>query len=311
MRNKLSEIVFVLLALACLHPMVSSAAGLLLGIGFALIIENPFPKESKLWSSRLLQISVIGLGGVMDFRVVARVGLEGFGYTAIGISLTLLLGYIIGRSLHVSRDATTLIGSGTAICGGSAIAAVAPVIQASPEDISVSLIIVFLLNAVALLIFPTIGHHFHLTQNQFGLWAALAIHDTSSVVGASMQYGAQALEIATTIKLARALWIVPVAAAFAFLGSKGGSFAKIKKPWFILGFLLVAAIVTWIPVTKPAGEMLAFAARRVLVVTLFLIGSSLSRRALKTVGAKPFVMGIALWICVATATLTAILHHWI
>lgn len=311
MKNKTAEILFILLALICLHPVVSSAAGLLMGVGFALLLENPFPKESRIWSSRLLQISVIGLGGVMDFRVVARVGLEGFGYTAVGISLTLVLGYLLGRALRVSRDATTLIGSGTAICGGSAIAAVAPVIHASAEDISVSLIIVFLLNALALLIFPAVGHHYHLTQHQFGLWAALAIHDTSSVVGASMQYGAQALEIATTIKLARALWIVPVAAAFAFFSAKGTSLKKIKKPWFILGFLALAALVTWVPATKPAGEMIAFAARRLLVVTLFLIGSSLSRRALRTVGAKPFVLGVLLWVSVASVTLIAILEHWI
>jgi uncharacterized integral membrane protein (TIGR00698 family) len=203
---------------------------------------------------------------------------------------------------------------GTAICGGSAIAAVAPVIRARSQDVSVALATVFFLNAVALIIFPPIGHHLGLGQIQFGIWSALAIHDTSSVVGAAMQYGARALEIATTIKLTRALWIVPVTLVIGSLWNRGGEetgAGKAKRPWFILGFVSAAALVTWMPSLKPAGHLVFVAAQRSLVVTLFLIGSGLSRSALLMVGKRPLIQGFILWIVMGTATLGAILIGWI
>lgn len=265
----------------CLTPYVSSALALVVGIF----------------------VAVIGV-----------VGLHGVGYTVVGIASTLLLGYLIGKLLSVERNTSALVCVGTAICGGSAIAAIAPTIHAKPNEISISLGVIFMLNALALVIFPAIGEHFQLTQHQFGLWAALAIHDTSSVVGASMHYGAEALKIGTTVKLARALWIVPVTLLFGFLFARGKNDAsgeKPKRPWFILGFLLMAAIVTWIPVLQPAGQMVNEIAKRALVLTLFLIGSNLTKEAIRSVGIKPLVQGISLWLFVATATLSAIIHGWI
>jgi uncharacterized integral membrane protein (TIGR00698 family) len=206
---------------------------------------------------------------------------------------------------------------GTAICGGSAIAAVAPVIRAKDEEVSMALATVFLLNATALVIFPLIGHALHLGERPFGLWAALAIHDTSSVVGAASGYGPEALLVATTTKLARALWIVPVAFGIGLLYARFHVFdgeaghAKAKRPWFILGFLAMAALVTFVPALKPAGAWVNAAAKRTLVLTLFLLGCGLSREALKRVGPRPFLQGLLLWICVGAGSLGAIRLGWI
>ena len=222
----------------------------------------------------------------MNLIEVGHAGVHGFFYTVIGITLTVSIGLAIGRLLGTQRDTSLLVTVGTAICGGSAIAAVAPVIRAKSDDISVALATVFFLNAVALFIFPPIGHHLHLDQAQFGIWSALAIHDTSSVVGAAMQYGSRALEIATTIKLTRALWIVPVTLIIGMAWNRGedkSRAAKPKRPWFILGFVAAAALVTWLPALKPAGHMVFAGAQRSLVVTLFLIGSGLGRSALAAV----------------------------
>lgn len=283
-----------------LLPFISSAEGLILGIAFALVLGNPLAKETKSWTPRLLQLSVIGLGAQMDLMVVARVGIEGFGYTIVSITASLLLGILIGKWLKAEKETALLISVGTAICGGSAIAAVAPTIKAKSESVSVSLACVFLLNSVALLVFPPIGRMLHLSAHQFGLWSALAIHDTSSVVGAASEFGAEALQIATTVKLARALWIVPLTLVIGqFYGGKAGG----KKPWFILGFLGVAALVTYVPALAPIGAKVAFLARRSLVLTLFLIGSSLSKSAIKSVGVKPLLQGVVLWIIVLLGTL--------
>ena len=250
---------FVLLAIATLHPAVPSAGGLVLGIAFALFIGNPFPEVCKNWTSRLLQISVMCLGGAMNLHVIAQVGMHGIGYTALGLILTLAFGLLLGRLLDIHRDTSLLVSCGTAICGGSAIAAVTSVIQPKPAATSVSLAIVFLLNALALVIFPWLGHAFSLTEAQFGLWSALAIHDTSSVVGASMQYGPQALEIATTVKLTRSLWIIPLIFAIAF--SRRGTVGKVNCPWFILGFVAIAAAVTWLPEYQHIGNAAASVGR--------------------------------------------------
>jgi uncharacterized integral membrane protein (TIGR00698 family) len=252
----------------------------------------------------------MGLGAGMNLGVIGRVGLSGIGYTVAGILSAVALGTLIGRALKTAKDTSLLITLGTAICGGSAIAAIAPVIRAKHHEVSVALGTVFLLNAVGLFTFPWIGHHLDLTQTQFGLWSALAIHDTSSVVGATLQYGAQALEVGTTVKLARALWIVPVAMIVGIIRSRQNPGAtgpvKGKRPWFIVGFIVAAAVVTWIPALQPLGHQIESIAKRMMVLTLFLIGTSLTRETIKSVGIKPFVQGVILWILMASGSLWAI-----
>ncbi|HUA36205.1 MAG TPA: putative sulfate exporter family transporter [Candidatus Binataceae bacterium] len=312
--NLAARILFPLLAVATLLPFVSPGIALMVGIAFALTLGNPYPLTAARTITPLLQISVIGLGTGMNLVEVGRAGVHGFFYTVIGISLTITIGLLMGRLLRTGRDTSLLVTVGTAICGGSAIAAVAPAIRAKSHEVSVALATVFFLNAVALLIFPAIGHHFAMSQEQFGVWSALAIHDTSSVVGAAMQYGARALEIATTIKLTRALWIVPVTLVIGVIwnrGSEEASGGKAKRPWFILGFLAAAALVTWLPSLKPAGHVIFLGAQRSLVITLFLIGSGLSRSALQVVGRRPLMQGFFLWVIMGSATLGAILLGWI
>jgi len=252
----------------------------------------------------------MGLGAGMDLRVVGRVGLHGIGYTVVGITVALGAGLLLGRALRTERDTSILLSAGTAICGGSAIAALAPVLRAEQHQVSVALGVVFLLNAVALLIFPPIGHVLDLSQVQFGLWGALAIHDTSSVVGATLQYGHQALEVGTTVKLTRALWIVPLTLAVGAVVARGArerSGQRPKRPWFILGFLAAAALATYVPSLHSAAGAVSEVARRTLVATLFLIGANLTRDTLRTVGFRPLVQGVTLWAVVGTGTLGAIL----
>jgi uncharacterized integral membrane protein (TIGR00698 family) len=308
------RLAFPIIACASLLPFVSPGVALMAGIALALTVGNPYPQTTARVVTPLLQISVIGLGAGMNLVEVCRAGVHGFFYTVIGISLTMALGLTMGWLLRTERNISVLVTVGTAICGGSAIAAVAPAIRAKNYEVSVALATVFFLNAVALFIFPPLGHHFGLDQMQFGVWSALAIHDTSSVVGAAMQYGARALEIATTIKLTRALWIVPVTLVIGMLWNRGSETkgtGKAKRPWFILGFLAMAAIVTWIPSLKPSAHGVFIGAQRSLVVTLFLIGSGLSREALKAVGRQPLIQGFLLWIVMGSGTLGAILIGWI
>ena len=307
------KISFLALALLCLYPDVPAGAALVAGILFAMVFGNPVPNQTKRYTSTLLQVAVVGLGFGMNLLVVGKVGFEGVGYTAFTILLSLAVGIALGIALGVARDASLLISAGTAICGGSAIAAISAAIRAESEDVSVSLATVFLLNAAALFIFPPIGHHFALTETQFGLWSALAVHDTSSVVGTAMQYGPRALEVGTTVKLARALWITPLTFAVGYFysrraGAKGG---KIAKPWFILGFILASAIVTWVPGTQEPGHWLATASRSLLVLTLFLIGSNLTKATLKAAGLRPMVQGVLLWIMAGSTSLYAICEGWI
>jgi uncharacterized integral membrane protein (TIGR00698 family) len=308
------RLAFPIVACASLLPFVSPGIALMSGIALALTVGNPYPLTTARMITPLLQISVIGLGAGMNLIEVGRAGVHGFFYTVIGITVTMSLGLTMGWLLRTERDTSLLVTVGTAICGGSAIAAVAPAIRAKNHEVSVALATVFFLNAVALFIFPPMGRHFGLSQMQFGVWSALAIHDTSSVVGAAMQYGARALEIATTIKLTRALWIVPVTLVIGMLWNRGSddkSAGKAKRPWFILGFLAAAAIVTWVPVLKPSGHGVFVGAQRSLVVTLFLIGSGLSRQALQVVGRRPLIQGFLLWVIMGSGTLGAILLGWI
>jgi uncharacterized integral membrane protein (TIGR00698 family) len=312
-----------LLALLCLLPDLPllhwhawpAWAGLTAGVLVALGFGNPWVDRTRPLMPRLLGWSVMGLGAAMNLQTVALVGLQGFGYTLIGLTVTLALGVWLGRWLKVPRNTGLLVSVGTAICGGSAIAAVAPVLHAEEEETGVALATVFLLNAAALLVFPVVGHALHLGERAFGLWAALAIHDTSSVVGAASSYGSEALVVATTTKLARALWIVPLTLVVGIWVARGAQREagrpRGKRPWFILGFLAAAAAVTFLPALKPAGAIVAKVAVRVLVLTLFLLGLGLSRASLAKVGARPFLQGILLWLLVGSGTLGAILMGWI
>jgi uncharacterized integral membrane protein (TIGR00698 family) len=308
------KIAYLALAILCLFPLTSSAIALLMGMIFSVVFSNPFLDQTRQLTPRLLQASVVGLGAGMNLAVIGQVGLEGIGYTAVGILSTLTLGLVMGRLFKMEEDTSLLITVGTAICGGSAIAAVASTIRAKSHEVSVALATVFFLNAMALFIFPGLGHFFNLSQTQFGLWSALAIHDTSSVVGSAIQYGSRAVEVATTVKLARALWIIPVSLAVGcFWNRKKKSDAAVQKkyPWFILGFLIAAALVTWIPALQEAGHFVNHVAKRTLVLTLFLIGSGLTRATMMNVGIKPFIHGSILWLIVGSTTLGAIQLGWI
>ncbi|MGH9834796.1 MAG: YeiH family protein [Blastocatellia bacterium] len=283
--------------------MRSPPIALALGLVFGLFVTNPFAKATKSLSKTLLQASVVGLGFGMNLHEVVRAGRSGFVYTALGIAATMAAGIALGRLLKVESTCALLISVGTAICGGSAIAAVGPVAGAKDEEMSVSLGTVFILNSVALLIFPFIGHSFDLNQAQFGLWAALAIHDTSSVVGAAAKYGAGALAVGTTVKLARALWIVPLTIGTALIKRRE---AKIQWPWFILFFCVAAMIRTYVPVGVEVYDLIRDAARIGLTVTLFLIGAGISKTTLKTVGARPLLQGVVLWVIVGALSLILI-----
>ncbi len=302
------SVLFLLIALACLLPAVGAGPALAVGIAFALIAGNPWPKRTTRVSKLLLQVSVVGLGFGLGIGQVWQAGRSGILYTMVGITATLLMGWGLGRLMRIRPGTAQLISFGTAICGGSAIAALAPVLEAEDEEIAVSLATVFTLNAVALFLFPLIGHALDLSQSQFGLWAALAIHDTSSVVGAGAAYGAAALTIATTVKLARAAWIAPVTLAFSWARR---SKRKVAVPWFIFGFLAAASLRTLLPAADTAWDGLYTLARRVLVLTLFLIGAGLSRAVLRNVGIRALAMATSLWILVGGLTLLLIRNDWI
>ena len=301
------NVFFVALILAA-SGLVSPPIALLGGLIYGFTVAHPFHVESKRLAKFLLQASVVALGFGMNLHQVLQAGRSGFLYTAASITAAMLLGLGLGYLIHVGKKSAFLISAGTAICGGSAIAAVGPIANASEEEMAVSLGAVFILNSVALFLFPVIGYAFHLTQSQFGLWAALAIHDTSSVVGATAKYGATALAVGTTIKLARALWIVPLSLLTAVtLKSK----ARIQWPWFILLFCLAALLNTLLPAFAPTFGILSHLGKIGLTVTLFLIGTGLNKKTLNDVGPRPLLQGLALWIIVGTGTLALILFNWI
>ncbi len=311
----ISRILIPLGAALSLLPWVSTGAALIAGALVGLVLGNPVAVASRKAAHLLLQLSVIGLGAGMDLRVVARVGAHGVVYTVLGITLCLALGALLARVLRVDGNTAALISFGTAICGGSAIAAVAPVLKAKDHQVAVALATVFLLNGVALFLFPFVGHAAALGQDQFGLWAALAIHDTSSVVGASMAYGGRALEVATSVKLARALWIVPVTVVVGYVvarrrdGQPEADSVPSSKPWFIVGFIAASALVSFVPTLRPAGLRVGALAKHVMAATLFLIGAGLTRATLRAVGVRPLVMGVLLWACVSAVSLAVILFH--
>jgi uncharacterized integral membrane protein (TIGR00698 family) len=304
----LPRIIFLLCLLVSASGFVSPPVALAMGLVFGLTLPHPFGRANTQFSKFLLQASVVGLGFGMNLHQVLQAGRSGFVYTMLGISFALLAGMGLGALLGVRRVPAFLISTGTAICGGSAIAAVGPITHASDEEMAVALGTVFVLNSVALLIFPAIGAALKLTQSQFGLWAALAIHDTSSVVGAAAKYGAEALTIATTVKLARALWIVPLSIGTAVVR---GAKAKIQWPWFIGLFCLAAVCNTYLPAGAHAYGIAVKVAKIGLTVTLFLIGSGISTATIKRVGHRPLLQGIILWLLVLVGSLWLIRLGWI
>jgi uncharacterized integral membrane protein (TIGR00698 family) len=304
----LTQLIFLLCVLVCASGWVSPPFALLLGLLFGLAVPHPFAKPAKRWSKYLLQASVVGLGFGMNLQQVLHAGRHGFVYTLGGIVFALTVGMLLGRLLRVPATPAFLISTGTAICGGSAIAAVGPITEASDEQMAVSLGTIFVLNSIALLTFPAIGAGLHLTQTQFGLWAALAIHDTSSVVGAAAKYGAAALAVGTTVKLARALWIVPLSIGTALVR---GVKAKIQWPWFIGLFCIAAVLNTYVPAGGPAYPWLVRIAKLGLTVTLFLIGSGLTPKTLKQVGPRPLLQGVLLWVLVSVLSLWLIRVGWV
>jgi uncharacterized integral membrane protein (TIGR00698 family) len=295
-----AKIIFILALILCLSGWISTPVALSLGIIFGLSVRHPYPHFSRSAARILLQVSVVALGFGMNLHEIVKAGRSGFIYTALGISFSLIVGLAIGKLLRIGGNASYLITAGTAICGGSAIAAIGPILHADDEEMAVSLGTVFILNSVALLTFPPIGNAWHLTQSQFGLWAALAIHDTSSVVGAAAKYGAQALTVGTTVKLARALWIVPLALATAAVKH---SRTRVPLPWFILFFCLAALVNTYLSAFGNFDRWAFNAGRLGLTATLFLIGTGISVATLKSVGWRPLLQGVLLWIMVATVTL--------
>jgi uncharacterized integral membrane protein (TIGR00698 family) len=276
-----------------------------LGLLIALTSEHPYQKYNSKATKILLQVSVVGLGFGMNFGNVLEAGKSGILFTIATIFGTLTLGYFIGKWLKIDKKTSHLISSGTAICGGSAIAAVGPVLDADENQMSVALGTVFILNSIALFIFPIIGEYLKLSQTQFGIWAAIAIHDTSSVVGAAAKYGDEALKIATTVKLARALWIVPLAIGTSFLFKSEKK--KIVIPYFIFLFVVASIIRTYVALDISIYNALVTIAKTGLVVTLFLIGAGLSRKTLRAVGIKPFIEGVLLWIVIGSVSLWAVI----
>jgi uncharacterized integral membrane protein (TIGR00698 family) len=304
----MQKAVFFIGLILAVSGLMSPPLALTAGLVYGLTLSHPYHLQARRLSKFLLQASVVGLGFGMNLAEVLKVGRSGFLYTACGITGAMLLGLAIGHWLQVERTSSFLITVGTAICGGSAIAAVGPITNATEEEMAVSLGTVFLLNSIALLLFPALGWAQHLSQAQFGLWAALAIHDTSSVVGATAKYGAIALAVGTTVKLARALWIVPVSVLTSiFMKSK----SRIQWPWFIGLFCVAAMANTYVPFFKFAYPVLSHLGRLGLTVTLFLIGTGLSRSTLRQVGIRPLLQGTLLWAIVATVSLLLILQGWI
>ncbi len=302
---KYNKPLFILLFILCLMPFISPAIALFLGLTLGMTAGQPFPKFSKKTSKYLLQFSVVGLGFGMNLHESLKTGKEGMLFTIVSVAAVLVLGIYLGKRLMMDRKTAYLISAGTAICGGSAIAAVGPVVKANDNEMSMALGTIFILNAIALFIFPPIGHLLNMTQEQFGMWAAIAIHDTSSVVGAGAAYGEKALEIATMVKLTRALWIIPITIVTMFLFKQKGG--KIAIPWFIFFFILAMVANTFLTIPETVTGSLVWLAKKGLTVTLFLIGAGLSRKVIKQVGVRPMVQGVVLWVFIGLISLGVIL----
>lgn len=330
MKDKIGKILYWVLLIVvffpfghvCGHDIITAPIGLALGLVFAIIFGTPFPKFNKFLSKWLLQASVVGLGFGMNLIKSLQSGAEGMIFTVVSVIGVMVLGVLLGRYMGINNKTSYLISSGTAICGGSAIAAVGPVVKANQNEMAVSLGVIFILNAIALFIFPPMGHYFGLTQEQFGTWAAIAIHDTSSVVGAGAAYGPEACDLATLIKCTRALWIIPLAFFSMWFFPKfnkrtGGSDdegkAKVSIPWFIFLFVLAMVINTYTPESmqsfmNPVYSFLAEFAKKCLVAVLFAIGAGLSLKVIKSVGVKPLMQAITLWIAIASVSLFVVMY---
>ncbi len=300
-RQLMSRTMYVAFALLCFTSFVTAPVALFLGLVLALTIGSSFHEFNKKASKYLLQISVVGLGFGMNLLDSVKAGSDGMIFTLFSVVSVILLGIIAGKWLGISKVPSYLIASGTAICGGSAIAAVGPIAKANQSEMSVSLATIFVLNALALFLFPLLGHWLNLSQHQFGLWAAIAIHDTSSVVGAGATYGEEALKVATTVKLTRALWIIPLSVFTSFYFKSKGE--KVFIPWFILFFILAMVLNSYLNIPKQITHGIVLVSRQSLTLTLFFIGAGLSRSTIKSVGIKPLVLGVSLWFFIAFISL--------
>lgn len=304
-KDILRKILFFLLVLFCISPFVSSPVALALGIAFTIIIKNPYEQKVHKYIHLLLQISIVGLGFGLQLDEALKAGREGITLTIMSITTVMVLGYFLGKFLKIERPLSYLISVGTAICGGSAIAAVTPIIKPTTKQMSLALAIVFTLNSVALFIYPAIGHLLNMTQEQFGLWCAIGIHDTSSVVGAANKYGDIALKVATTVKLSRALWIIPMSLLTMVLFKTKG--AKVKIPWFIGYFIIAILLHTYFPIFDGFSHIATTAAKSGLNLTLFFIGSTISIHTLRTISWKPLFLAIVLWVIISVGSLLMIL----
>lgn len=302
--KSLKKTIFIILVILCLFPFVEPPVALLAGFILSFTIGHPYLHLNSKATKILLQASVVGLGFGMNIFDAVEAGKEGLLFTVSSIALTLAFGLLLGKLFHINKKTSTLVSSGTAICGGSAIAAMVPIIDANEEEASVSLGVIFVLNSVALFLFPVIGHLLNMTQEQFGLWSAIAIHDTSSVVGAAHKYGEEALRIATTIKLERALWIIPLSFVTALLYRKG----KVSIPYFIFLYVIAMVVNTFVPAIETVSLTIVMIAKRGLTLTLFLIGAGLSKEALKKIGVKPLLQGVILWVFISVMSLVVILN---
>lgn len=298
------KVIFIITLILCASPLVSPPIALLLGILIAQFIGHPYLHLNHKATHLLLQTSVVGLGFGMNVNTALEAGKEGFVFTVLTIIVTLVLGYLVGKLLKVNYKTSYLISSGTAICGGSAIAAISPIIKANEEEVSVSLGTIFILNSIALFVFPFIGEALNLSESKFGLWSAIAIHDTSSVVGAASKFGDTALKIATTVKLSRALWIIPLALFSSFIFKS--KHQKIKIPYFIGYYVLAIILNTYIPLFKTISPTIISISKTGLTITLFLIGSGLSKKAIYSVGIRPVLQGVLVWIIISVSTLLVI-----
>lgn len=287
-------------------PQISAPIALLCGLIFAFIFPNPCPKFNKKTSKYLLQVAVVCLGFNMNLQESLKSGSEGMLFTVVSVVGVMALGVLLGYWLHINRKTAYLISSGTAICGGSAIAAVGPVVKADSDEMAVSLGVIFILNSIALFIFPPLGHMLEMTQQQFGTWAAIAIHDTSSVVGAGEIYGEEALQIATLIKLTRALWIIPLALVTMFIFRD--KTAKISIPWFIFIFVLAMVVNTYVALPAWFTTAMVWIAKRGMVLTLFMIGASLSMASIRQVGVKPLLQAVILWVVISVSSLFVVMN---
>lgn len=299
------QIIFILVLISCLFPVISAPVALVLGLLVANLSGHPYLHLNHKATQILLQIAVVGLGFGMNVHAAVDAGKQGFLFTLITIASCLILGSLLGKAFGIQKKISHLISCGTAICGGSAIAAIAPVVKSDEKQTTVALGVIFILNSIALFVFPFIGHLLQMSQSDFGLWCAIAIHDTSSVVGAASRYGTEALQLATTVKLARALWIIPTALLTAVLFKNKSH--KLKIPYFIGLFVLAMFCNTYFSFFAPISKLLVNSAKAGLSLSLFLVGAGLNRSVLKSVGLFPLLQGVLLWVIIATGSLLAIL----